>query len=257
VAEPWLSEVSQGNVDAAWDLFIDTYRPLILKTIHRSLSNHDDVLDVFAHVCGTLSANGLARLVAYHEQQVHTASFSTCLVVVVRNQVVYWIRKQSGRPRVRIPDHLSELESRVFALIFAGGLSHVEAYERVRAERAPDLTFSRFLKLLAEVYRAHAARPGSRPVYARATPDISDEAAPADERVAALETGARVRQALEILEPDDRLALQLFVLDEVAASDVARMLGWPNPKTVYNRVYRALAALRAHLTAEGITPEDA
>ena len=62
-------------------------------------------------------------------------------------------------------------------------------------------------------------------------------------------------QALESLSPDDRLAVQLYVVDEMPAEQVARALGYPSAKTVYNRVYRALAALRASLERVGIKEE--
>jgi DNA-directed RNA polymerase specialized sigma24 family protein len=58
--------------------------------------------------------------------------------------------------------------------------------------------------------------------------------------------------ALASLAAEDRLAVQLYVIDEMPADQVARALGYPNTKTVYNRVYRALAAIRAGLEQAGI-----
>jgi DNA-directed RNA polymerase specialized sigma24 family protein len=58
------------------------------------------------------------------------------------------------------------------------------------------------------------------------------------------------------MTPDDRLAIQLFVVDDLPAADVARVLGFPSAKTVYNRVYRALADLRARLERAGISGVD-
>ena len=62
--------------------------------------------------------------------------------------------------------------------------------------------------------------------------------------------------ALESLPPDDRLAVRLYVVDEMPADQVARALGYPNAKTVYNHVYRALAAVRARLEQAGIKGGD-
>lgn len=252
--EPWQVQLSAGEVDTAWDLFIETYRPLILKTIRHTLSEPDAVMDAFAHVCAALSADGLARVLAFHRQSAHTAKFSTWLVVVVRNQTIDCLRKETGRPRVRIPDQLSELERRVFELVFVEGVPHVEAYEHIRAERWPDISFSTFLKALRQVYRARGSGSASaRPRVGAATRPLVDESPLADELVAEEELHTRVRAALEILQPEQRLALQLFVLDGVGATEVARILGWRNAKTVYNRVYRALAVLRLRLEQEGIT----
>ncbi len=50
----------------------------------------------------------------------------------------------------------------------------------------------------------------------------------------------------------DWRAVELYVIDEHPAADIARMLGLPNAKAVYNRVYRALDALKHRLEQEGI-----
>jgi DNA-directed RNA polymerase specialized sigma24 family protein len=46
------------------------------------------------------------------------------------------------------------------------------------------------------------------------------------------------------------------VLDELPAEAVAKVIGLPNAKAVYNRVYRALAVLREQLEQAGIRRED-
>ncbi|MDP3773135.1 MAG: sigma factor-like helix-turn-helix DNA-binding protein [Gemmatimonadales bacterium] len=74
------------------------------------------------------------------------------------------------------------------------------------------------------------------------------------------EEEAELRQVLESalgsLAPEDRVAVELYVLEELPAADIARMLGFPNAKAVYNRVYRALDALRSELERAGIRRED-
>ena len=86
-------------------------------------------------------------------------------------------------------------------------------------------------------------------------PPPEEEPALAD-AVGQAEHGARINEAMESLSADDRLAIQLFVVEELPAADVARVLGFPNAKTVYNRVYRALADLRVRLERIGITGVD-
>jgi DNA-directed RNA polymerase specialized sigma24 family protein len=66
----------------------------------------------------------------------------------------------------------------------------------------------------------------------------------------------RLTQALAALEASDRAAVRLFVVEELPAAEVARIVGWPSAKTVYNRVYRALAAMRVHFERSGIGPGD-
>ena len=55
---------------------------------------------------------------------------------------------------------------------------------------------------------------------------------------------------------DERLAVQLFVVDEMPAAEVARTVGWRNAKAVYNRVYRALGTLGQGLERQGIRRGD-
>jgi DNA-directed RNA polymerase specialized sigma24 family protein len=71
-----------------------------------------------------------------------------------------------------------------------------------------------------------------------------------------LDTKLRITTALNSLEPDDRLAVEMFVVYGMPAAAVARVLQWPNAKAVYNRVYRGLARLRASLMRQGIRRED-
>jgi RNA polymerase sigma factor (sigma-70 family) len=252
--EPWQVQLSAGNVHTAWDLFIEHYRLLILKTIRHTLSDSDEVMDAFVDVCEMLGAQSLARLKAFDEQSAQTARFPAWLVVVVRNSTVDWLRKRYGRPRVRIPDSLSDLERRIFELVFVVGASRLEAYERVRAGGWQDISFSSFLKALRNVYRVRGSRGASVPrCTAEAADDpFVDDAPLADQLVMASERKVLVRKALESLDPQDRLAVQLFVIDELPAAEVARTLGWRNSKAVYNRVYRAMATLRALLQHEGI-----
>jgi DNA-directed RNA polymerase specialized sigma24 family protein len=66
----------------------------------------------------------------------------------------------------------------------------------------------------------------------------------------------RLAAALATQPADVRLAVQLFVVDELKAADVAAVVGWPNAKAVYNRVTRALLAMRGELEREGVHHGD-
>ena len=72
----------------------------------------------------------------------------------------------------------------------------------------------------------------------------------------AIELHEPLERALGTLPAEDRAAVELYVVEELPAADIARILGLPNAKSVYNRVYRALDALRAHLERAGIRRED-
>jgi RNA polymerase sigma factor (sigma-70 family) len=254
--EPWISQLAGGHPGAAWDLFVARYRPLLVATIRRLVQDHDDVMDVFSHVCQALSANDLARLRRYVDPPEHGAAFSTWLVAVVRNLTIDWLRQRDGRVRRSVPAHLSPLQQQIYAAVFVEGRSHVEAYELAVARSGSAMPFPAFLREVRAIYRLVPlphGEPRRRPL--RGLPP--DQAAtPAPDPVESAESARRIGALLGSLPSDVRLAVELFVVERLSAADVARAVGWPNPKTVYNRVYRALVALREDLVRAGFGPGD-
>jgi len=253
--EPWLSELVAGRHSVAWDLFLGRYRRLILATIKRLVHDHDDIMDVFSTVCQALSDDDCARLKRYVDAPRRGASFSTWLVIVVRNLTIDWLRKRDGRRRHTLPPNLSPLQQRIYQAIVFDGKSQVEAYEQLCTETATSLTFTAFLREVRETYRL-APRPLDETprAFVGWGPDAAAE--PVCDPAETAESARRIAQALASLPPDVRLAVELFVVEHMSAADVARAIGWPNAKAVYNRVHRALAAMRALLEREGISLDD-
>ena len=253
--EQWRAKLEQGDTSAAWDLFIARYRQLILATIRRTLGNHDDAMEVFADVCGILSANDLARPKS-HRADEGRSRFSTWLVAVVHNQTIDWVRRRDGRPRLVPPAGLTAIQEEIFEHVFVRRRSHAETYELVRARAPAELTFATFLKDVAQTYRA-VQRTRSRGALHYFADKRSVLESPSSEGdYARKELAERLDMALTVLQPDERLAVQLFVVDGMEAAEVARTVNWPNAKSVYNRVYRALHRLREHLQRARIGPTD-
>jgi RNA polymerase sigma factor (sigma-70 family) len=255
--EPWQSKLAEGNPQAAWDLFASRYRKLILATIRRLIRDHDQVMDGFSEVCAALAANDLARLQRFTERHPRGASAATWLVVVVRNLTIDWVRKQEGRDRHQLPSGLSPLQQQIYTAVFLEGASHVEAYETIRAQGGTQESFPAFLREVRETYRlaprssgAMLRAPGPPPA-----PELEPTITLPDPAETA-ESSRRVANALAGLAPDVALAVQLFVVDRLSAAEIARAVGWPNPKMVYNKVYRALTALRQGFEREGIGRGD-
>jgi RNA polymerase sigma factor (sigma-70 family) len=262
VLEPWIAPLRGGDVDAAWDEFIGRYRRLICATIRHFTRDEDELFDVFACVCEGLRAGGLARLRRYVDEPNPRARFSTWLVAVVRNQTIDWLRQRNGRPRRAAPVGLSAIQREIYQRVLVEGRPHVEAYEVIRTRIDSDLPFGEFLREVNATYRALNGKlptTGTRPVVAPVLIPDSDVAiadAAADDPASVADTADRIANALKSLAPEERLAVQLFVVDDMPAADVARSVGWPNAKAVYNRVYRCLAAIREAFEREGIRRGD-
>jgi len=252
MVEPWIAPLEAGEPESAWDLFIERHRRLIFGAIRRYTGEPDDVMDVFARVCEVLRENDFARLRRCAARWEPDRPLSTFLFTVVHNITIDWFRHRDGRPRLAtIATTLPPLQQRIFEYVFVDGRSHVEAYELLRSRDAPDLPFGEFLGELSGTYRAVRRSPRGHIVAQLAQPPPASPDAPPDPAVAA-EQRVMLARALEALPPEDRLAVQLYVVDEMPADQVARVLGYPSAKTVYNRVYRALGAIRTHLAQAGI-----
>lgn len=257
MVEDWVAHLKEGRPDPAWDLFLARYRRLIFAAIQHYARDYDDVMDVFARVCEALREDDLRRLRSYVDQPDHRARFSTWLVAVVRNLTVDWFRSRDGRRRVSVvADGLHPVGRRIFDLVFLDHKSHVEAYELIRVSEAPSLTFHEFQAELRATYRAvTAGRKGQilRELGIAPSEDTEDTQRSADE---APSGAIELEQALTCLSPEDRVAVELYVVRELSADAVAKIVGLPNAKAVYNRVYRALAAVRERLERVGIRRED-
>jgi len=255
--EPWVAPLAAGQREAAWDVFVDRYRRLIFAAIRHYAQDYDEVMEIFAHVCEALREDDLRRLQVYAAEPVHRARFSTWLVTVVRHLTIDWFRRRDGRRRLpALVEHLPPLQRRIFGHVFLEGLSHVATYELIRSHDQPALTYRAFLAELRAVYRA--ATHGRRGVLLPEStqPPAGERDVPAVEPEEPGDHLDLVEQGLAALAPEDRVTVELYVLEELPAEDVARIVGLPNAKAVYNRVYRALAVLRERLQAAGVRRED-
>jgi len=251
--ELWLSEIAEGRYEAAWDIIAERYSRLILATIRRLVSDHDEVMDVFSDVCQALSENDLARLRRFVDEP-RRARFSTWLVAVVRNLTIDWLRKHEGRRQHRVPAALFGLQREIYTAVFLEGRSHLEAYETI-ASRHGSVTFRAFLRGLRDTYRL--CPPTSGAEARRPAVELNNDVAmPATDAVAEADTTQRLTDALATFPPAHRLALELFVIEGMPAAQVAHTVGWRNAKAVYNNVYRMLDALRVRLERVGIGSED-
>ena len=251
--DSWITPLETGDPDAAWDLFIERYRRLIFGAIRHYTTEPDEVMEVFAHVCEALRVNDFARLRSCAAHLDPARPLSTWLVVVVHNLTIDWFRHRDGRQRMSaFAASLPPLRRRIFDYVFLRGRAHVETYEMLRSG-GESLGFGEFLEELRATYgAAMTARKrhlieglGTPPPGASPNHSEDDPAVRAEQR-------AVLDAALAALPAEDRLAIQLYVVDEMPAEQVARVLGYASTKKVYNRVYRSLATIRGGLERSGI-----
>jgi RNA polymerase sigma factor (sigma-70 family) len=256
--EHWVEPLQRGDTEQAWDAFIGQYRRLVFASIQHYTRDHDDVMDVFARVCDALREDDLRRLRAWVGAPGHRARFSTWLVTVVRHLTVDWYRRLHGHRHVtKLAETLPPRQRRIFELVFENRRSHVEAFEDLRSHEAPALRWREFAADLRATYAAvqRAFRGGL-------LRDLGSPPPPDPEASASLEPGepaeqrAVLERAMACLAAEERVAIELFVVEDMSAEAVARVLGLSNAKAVYNRVYRALARVKEQFDKAGIRRED-
>src|SRR2546427_6670090 len=253
--DDWVAELQAGRPEPAWDRFLDRYRRLIFSAIRHYAEDYDDVMDVFAQVCEALRANDLRRLRSYVDQTDHRARFSTWLVTVVRHLTVDWFRHRDGRRRLSaVAERLPPLQRRIFEYVFLDRRSHVEAYELIRSNGTSALTFGQFLVELRATYAVVIDGRRGR-VLRELGGLLPPDAEPAGDGEGA-ERRELVQELLGSLSAQDRVALELHVVEELPAEQIARVLGLPNAKAVYNRGPPALPVLRARPPPRRPQPHD-
>jgi RNA polymerase sigma factor (sigma-70 family) len=255
MGESWIAPLEAADPEASWDLFIERYRRLIFGAIRHYTTDADEVMEVFAHVCEALRANDFARLRSCAAHLEPTRPLSTWLVVVVHNLTIDWFRHRDGRQRMSVfAASLPPLRRRIFDYVFLRGRSHVETYEMLRST-GETLAFGEFLEELRATYRAATTARNGHVIAGLGTPPPPPAPGPnhsEDDPAVRAEQRAILDAALAALPAEDRLAIQLYVVDEMPAEQVARVLGYASTKKVYNRVYRGLATIRGGLERSGI-----
>src|SRR5689334_17727455 len=258
--ENWIAPLRSGDSEKAWDLFLERYRRLIFGAIRRYAKggDADEVMDVFAHVCERLRERDFARLRDAAARFDPDRPISTWIVAVVRNLTIDWLRHCHGRSRLSaFAEKLPALQQRIYQCVFVEQRSHRETYELLSTRRELSLSFGDFLKEVSATYRSVRSGNWGSLIMELAPSTTNSLVDPFEEdSVIAGDRQARLAEAMSALSDDDKLALQLYIVEGVSADEVARLLSWTGAKAVYNRVYRALSALRRRFERAGIKEGD-
>lgn len=149
---------------------------------------------------------------------------------------------------------------RLETLVYRDGLSFDEAIETLRSTSASSPSARELAEMLARFPRRAPLRPVEvGPESLAVTPaeygadDLVASRADDDERTA---IEAALTRALGELPAEERLMLRMHYWEKLSVADVARVLDLPQ-KSLYRRIDRALASLRAQLEAAGVSREQA
>ncbi|HEX2211755.1 MAG TPA: sigma-70 family RNA polymerase sigma factor [Longimicrobium sp.] len=189
------------------------------------------------------------------------SEFRTYLAAVVARHLVNFVREQRGRWRPSAAaERLGAVAVDVERLVRRDGYTLPQAGEKLRTHGRTTLSDAQLARLLAQL----PERAPLRPVEGKL--DKGLDAAPgdsrADDRVLAAEADRRRAEmlgalgtAMEQLEPEEQLIVQLHFAEGHTLADVARALRL-DQKPLYRRVDRLRARLRARLESAGLDVKD-
>jgi DNA-directed RNA polymerase specialized sigma24 family protein len=224
------------------------FEPIIRQIIRRIVCGYDDGEDAFSWVCERLLLDDGRRLRFCDPSRAPEGRIADRLRTVVRRLTIDWIRMRNGRTQRAIPGALSALHRAIFHAMYVDHESLPATYELIRSYKLYADSFTHFLREVRQLQMtvlSRAIHTERRCTRVPLSPDLSvvedDDGDPAEA------LSPPVREALLRLKGDDLRAVILFVVQDQSADEVARSLGWTGAKMVYNRVSRALKALRTEL----------
>jgi len=255
--DSFLKHLDAGELEGAWNLFLDDYSGVILHVIRQIEREADSIPDCFQFVCEQLSANSLRRLRKFRPEG--GALFSTWLRAVARNLCLDWRRKRFGRHRLfKSVAQLSIFDQEVFRSFYERRLSFDDAYHSLRS-LYPSLTHSQFAESRVRIERALSAKQrgllNSR-LIERTSPNddvrlasanVPDPAPNPEIQVAKRESAQALRQALSQLPPRERLLIRLRYEQELTLEQVADMLDLGNAQRADREIKTVLSKLRKEL----------
>ncbi len=256
-----LEHLSSREPWQAWTEFLETYSPIILRTVQAFEREPDSRTDCFLFVCQRLSESQFRRLRRY--QPGGRARFTTWLQVVVRNLCLDWHRQEYGRQRVfESVARLDPLDQEVFREVYTRGLSREDCFFRLRLARASltweevDRSLERIQQQLTprQQWLLSARRPKLESLQGE--PDGEQEVSqrqvvdprPDPETLAAMkEQEDALERALGRLSAPERLLLRLRFDQGLTLLEIARLAELKDPQTTDRRIREILEKLRREL----------
>ncbi len=255
--------MSTANVPSATDAPRDyaalfeahlRYLERVLATVSHVLGfGRDDAQEFAAWALERLWRDDYAILRKWRGESRLTTYLGTVVVNLGREfRVQRWGRWRPSAAAVR----LGAVAVRLERFVYRDGLSLSEAGRLLRASGATDLSDRALATVLAEVPQ-RTVRRAAEPGALDGLPDArrTDDEVLLEERDGARRAAyATLADALGRLASEEGAVLRLHFLQGLTLAEVARALSVPQ-KPLYRLRDRALATLRAELTASGLTAD--
>ena len=261
---PDLIERFKTEPQAAYRTLLEQYTSVLLRMIRKFMKDPDEVMEVYTSICERLCANDYQALRRFQDDGELVPWLSVVVANACRDR--YRKTKAASVPR-SVLDQLDDREQLVFKYHYQERLPHEDIAEIItRRHRVPytalevvraigkinDLLSTRKRWMLLSAIRANMPtlsidemkeRIGYQP--SGNAGDFSFDHAMQDDEVM-----QRLQQALDQLDPDDRMLLYLRFDHNRTAPQIGKLMKYDDYKYVYTRLRTVVQQLRRHMEME-------
>ncbi|MFQ5571956.1 MAG: sigma factor [Rhodothermales bacterium] len=252
-----LIELFKTDPEAAYLELLERYTPALLRMIRHLMQDADEVMEVYTKICERLCANEYQALRRFRTGRELTPWLSVVVANACRDR---FRRKKASSVPNSVLSQLDEREKLVFKYYYQEHLPHEDIAEILsRRHRVPyaaldvvhaiakinDLLTTRKRWFLLAALRAN------RPFFSIEDLKESGFQPSVEDDIDAFEEGAlhqaridSLNDALERLDPEDRLLVMLRFEHNRTAPQIAKIMHYNNHRYVYTRLRTVVKQLR-------------
>ena len=273
--ETWLDFFTK-DPDHAWDSFLERFNKLIMAVIRKLVSDHDETMEIYAHVLENLKKDNYKKLTSYFDQH-RDYSFESWIAVVVRNCCFDWFRREKGRRRLlKCIEALPSVDQWIFRYIYWQGLSRDVTHQLLTTKHDCKLSYKEMCAHLEHMNTIlhQQTHWNIRHNWQAVLPPLSvDSDELAEEQIISHHAPEEVNSSQEkqLIERDskqmlqeilrtlpvqEQLIIQLRFYKDLTLEEIARVLKMKNLWQVRRKLQKALKSLQKKLRERGISHSD-
>ena len=273
--ETWLDFFTK-DPDRAWDSFLERFNKLIMAVIRKLVSDHDETMEIYAHVLENLKKDNYKKLTSFFDQR-RDYGFESWIAVVARNCCFDWFRREKGRRRLlKCIKALPSVDQWIFRYIYWQGLSRDVTHQLLTTKHIYKLSYEEMCAHLENINRIlhQQTKWNIRHNWQDVLPPISvdsdeqggeqvishhdsEKATPSPEKqLIARDSAQKLQEILSTLPIQEQLIIQLRFYKDLTLEEIARVLKMKNLWQVRRKLQKALKSLQKKLRERGIGPSD-
>ena len=271
----WI-KLYQKDSEKAWEIFTQKYNPLILGIINKSCHDHDEVMEIYTFVLEHLKEKDCKRLTSYFQKK-RNYNFEAWIVVVTRNCVFDWFRKEKGRKRLlKSIEFMTEIDRWIFKYIYQHQYSYSEAYEILKLKHGLNYSFEEMYLRAQEISNNLQRKTRWRIINEwqsvlppvplesierrrlkidKTNPNFQDCNSP-EENLIKRDISKIINDALNKLAIQDRLIVELHLYRGLSLKEISGIIREKKIWRIRRKLKKALQLMQNSLKEKGISASD-